>query len=46
MTCPIGMPEGLCKLCGFSKEGLCDYPYEVNKSKSEVKEWHKEGKTE
>lgn len=29
MTCPIDMPSGLCDYCPYSKEGLCDYPYEI-----------------
>ncbi len=38
MTCPISMPSGLCNLCPYSKEGLCDYPYLINQSPERTKE--------
>jgi len=38
MNCPINMPAGLCELCPYSKEGLCDYPYAVDMMLVEIKE--------
>ena len=29
MNCPVDMPKGLCDLCPYSKEGLCDYPHAI-----------------
>jgi len=38
MSCPINMPPGLCQLCPYSKEELCDYPYSVDMTLSEIRE--------
>lgn len=38
ISCPINMPAGLCELCPYSKEGLCDYPYSVDMTPEEIKE--------
>lgn len=38
MNCPINMPAGLCELCPYSKEGLCDYHYAVDMTLVEIKE--------
>ena len=38
MSCPINLPSGLCQLCPYSKEGLCDYPYSVDMTLSEIRE--------
>ena len=38
MNCPINIPSGLCELCPYSKDGLCDYPYTLGMSDKEIKE--------
>ena len=44
MNCPIDMPGGLCNLCHYSKEGLCDHPYSINMKVSEIKKVTSGGK--
>jgi len=38
MNCPINMPSGLCGLCDFGKEGLCDHPYSIKMKPGEIKQ--------
>lgn len=44
MNCPINIPKGLCELCPYSKEGLCDYPYSIAMRPEEIEMVTKRGK--
>lgn len=35
MKCPLGCKNPDCNTCGFSKEGLCDFPY-IGAEKAQV----------
>ena len=37
-NCPINSPSGVSNSCPYSKEGLCDYPYEGAMSAEQIKE--------
>ena len=37
-NCPIKSPSGVSNSCPYSKEGLCDYPYEGAMSVEQIKE--------
>ena len=43
MRCPIKIPKlvGVCEVCMFSKNGICDYPYYRGMSEEEIKKLSK-----
>ena len=36
ILCPVKLPQGVCRLCPFSKEGLCDFPYKRDMILSDI----------